>query len=82
MASNSADAPRLPPLAQDARDALSAAVPANESFSYDRAYTILAEEEDLSQPAADDILERLLLRGHLYEVDGELRLTERAQASE
>ena len=82
MASNSADAPRLPPLAQDALDALSAAVPTNESFSYDRAYTILANEENLSQPAADDILERLLLRGHLYEVDGQLRLTERAQASE
>ncbi|RBI60257.1 hypothetical protein DMJ13_18080 [halophilic archaeon] len=82
MASHSTEAPRLPPLAQDALDALSAAVPANESFSYDCAYTILAEEEDLSQPAADDVLERLLLRGHLYEVDGLLRLTERAQANE
>ncbi|RBI59497.1 hypothetical protein DMJ13_23130 [halophilic archaeon] len=76
MASNSAGTSRLLPLAQDALDALSTAVPPNESFSYGHAYTILAEEEDLSQPAADDIIERLLLRGHLYEVDGELRLTE------
>ncbi|RBI59761.1 hypothetical protein DMJ13_21825 [halophilic archaeon] len=82
MASNSIGSPRLPPLAQDSLDALSAAIPEHEGFSYDRAYTILAEEEDLSQPAADDTLERLLLRGHLYEVDGELRLTEWAQANE
>ncbi|RBI58462.1 hypothetical protein DMJ13_26960 [halophilic archaeon] len=82
MASNSTGTPRLPPLAQDSLDALSAALPVNESFNYDHAYTILADEEDLSQPAADDIIERLLLRGHLYEVDGELRLTEWAQASE
>ncbi|WP_433632873.1 hypothetical protein [Halomicrococcus sp. NG-SE-24] len=82
MASNSIDSPRLPPLAQDSLDALTAAIPANEGFSYDRAYTILAEEEDLSQPAADDTIERLLLRGHLYEVDGQLRITEWAQANE
>ena len=79
MASDSTGSPRLPSLAEDALDALAAAVPENEGFSYDRAYTILAEEEDLSQPAADDTIERLLLRGHLYEVDGELRLTEWAQ---
>ncbi|WP_433633716.1 hypothetical protein [Halomicrococcus sp. NG-SE-24] len=82
MASNSVGTPRLPPLAQDALNALSAAIPANEGFSYERAYTILAEEEDLSHPGADDTIERLLLRGHLYEVDGELRLTEWAQANE
>ncbi|RBI60142.1 hypothetical protein DMJ13_20560 [halophilic archaeon] len=74
MVSNSA--PLLPPLAQDGFDALISAAPHDDSFSYDRAYTILVEEEDLSQPAAGDILERLLLRGYLYEVDGELRLTE------
>ncbi|WP_433632869.1 hypothetical protein [Halomicrococcus sp. NG-SE-24] len=68
--------PPLSPLAQDALEALISAAPHNDSFSYDRAYTILAEAEDLSQPAADDILERLLMRGYLYEVEGELRLTE------
>ncbi|WP_440010192.1 hypothetical protein [Halomicrococcus sp. SG-WS-1] len=66
----------LTPLAQDAVDALATAVPANESFGYDRAYSILAEAEGLDQPAADDILERLLSRGYLYEVDGYLRLTD------
>jgi hypothetical protein len=76
MTSDGTDAPRLPPFARDALDALTAAVPANESFSYDRAYSILADKEDLSRPEADDIVERLLLRGYLYEVDGELRLTE------
>ncbi|WP_433630071.1 hypothetical protein [Halomicrococcus sp. NG-SE-24] len=74
MASNGE--PTLPPLAQDALDALATTAPHDDSFSYERAYATLAEEEDLSQPAADDIIERLLLRGHLYEVDGELRLTE------
>ncbi|WP_433633464.1 hypothetical protein [Halomicrococcus sp. NG-SE-24] len=74
MASNGE--PSLPPLAQEALDALIAAAPHDDSFSYERAYTILAEAEDLSQPAADDILERLLSRGFLYEVEGELRLTE------
>ena len=68
--------PSLSPLAQDALDALVAVAPPDDSFSYDRAYTILADEEDLSQPAADDILERLLMRGYLYEIEGELRLTE------
>ncbi|RBI59512.1 hypothetical protein DMJ13_23210 [halophilic archaeon] len=67
--------PSLPPLAQDALDALKSAAPHDESFSYDRAYTILAEKEDLSQPAADDTIEHLLLKGHLYEVKGDLRLT-------
>ncbi|WP_440008369.1 hypothetical protein [Halomicrococcus sp. SG-WS-1] len=74
MASNGE--PTLPPLARDALDALTTTAPHDDSFSYERACTILAEEEGLSQPAADDIIERLLLRGHLYEVDGELRLTE------
>ncbi|WP_433631144.1 hypothetical protein [Halomicrococcus sp. NG-SE-24] len=68
--------PSLSPLAQDALDALISAAPHDDSFSYDHAYTILAEAEDLSHPAADDILERLLMRGYLYEVEGELRLTE------
>lgn len=67
---------RLPPLTQDALDALTAAVPANESVSYEQAYRILAEAEDLGQPGAEDIIERLHMHGHLYEVDGQLRLTD------
>ncbi|RBI59363.1 hypothetical protein DMJ13_22255 [halophilic archaeon] len=82
MASNSIESPRLSPLTQDALDALTAAIPENEGFSYECAYTILAEEEDLSQSAAEDTIERLLLRGHLYEVDGQLRVTEWTQANE
>ncbi|GAA0260915.1 hypothetical protein ACFFQF_27320 [Haladaptatus pallidirubidus] len=43
---------------------------------YEQAYTILYEEEDLNQPAAEDIIERLYMRGYLYEVEGKLRLTD------
>ena len=40
------------------------------------AYTILNEEEDLGRPSAEDIIERLHDKGHLYEVEGKLRLTD------
>ncbi|WP_423743129.1 hypothetical protein V5735_00245 (plasmid) [Haladaptatus sp. SPP-AMP-3] len=66
----------LTPLAQDALDALANALPSEGELTYKDAYAVLAQEEDLQQPAAEDIIERLYMRGHLYEVDGKLRLTD------
>lgn len=39
--------------------------------TFQQAYTILGEEIDLNKTAAEDLIERLHMRGHLYEVDGE-----------
>ncbi|WP_227380605.1 hypothetical protein [Haladaptatus halobius] len=41
----------------------------------EQAYATLVEEEDLERFAAEDILERLHMRVHVYEVDGHFRLT-------
>ncbi|WP_266080801.1 hypothetical protein [Haladaptatus caseinilyticus] len=49
----------LTPLAQDALDALAKRLPDEEEFTYEHAYTILKEEEDLERPTAEDIIERL-----------------------
>lgn len=66
----------LTPLAQEALDVLVTAVPSEGEFTYEEAYTVLAEEEDLEWPAAKDIVERLHMHGHLYVVEGKLRLTD------
>ncbi|WP_227380615.1 hypothetical protein [Haladaptatus halobius] len=68
--------PPLTPLAQEALDALMSAVPNDGELTYEYAYDVLAQEEDLNQPAAEDIIERLYMRGHVYEVEGKLRLTD------
>jgi hypothetical protein len=68
--------PPLTPFAQDALDALASAVPADGELTYEDAYDVLAQEEDLQQPAAEDIIEQLYMRGHLYEVESKLRLTD------
>ncbi|WP_266082240.1 hypothetical protein [Haladaptatus caseinilyticus] len=66
----------LTPLAQEALEALASAVPADGELTYEYAYEVLAQEEDLNQPAAEDIVEQLYNKGHLYEVQGKLRLTD------
>lgn len=66
----------LTPLAQEALDALAMEFPDEGELTYEHAYAILKEEEDLEQPAAKDIIERLYNKGHLYEVEGKLRLTD------
>ncbi|WP_435158160.1 hypothetical protein [Haladaptatus sp. DFWS20] len=66
----------LTPLAQDALDALATAFRDEREFTYEQAYAILKEKEDLGRPAAEDIIERLYNKGHLYEVEGKLRLTD------
>lgn len=66
----------LSPLAQEALDALATALPDEGELTYEQAYAILRDEEDLERPAAEDIVERLSMKGHLYEVEGKLRLTD------
>lgn len=66
----------LTPLAQDVLDALEKGIPSKGELTYEQAYAILKDREDLEQPAAEDIIERLYMRGHIYEVEGKIRLTD------
>ncbi|WP_227379888.1 hypothetical protein [Haladaptatus halobius] len=66
----------LTPLAQEALEALARRLPDEGELTYEHAYTILKEEEELERPAAEDIIERLYMKGHLYEVEEKLRLTD------
>ncbi|ODR80301.1 hypothetical protein BG842_20000 [Haladaptatus sp. W1] len=66
----------LTPLAQESLDALASELPSERELTYEHAYAILKEQEDLEQPAAEDIIERLYMRGHIYEVEGKIRLTD------
>ncbi len=66
----------LAPLAQEALDALATATSGDGKFTYEQAYAILDEKADLEHAAAEDIIERLYMKGHLYEVEGQLRLTD------
>lgn len=52
------------------------AVPNEGEFTYEQAYTILAKEEHLDRPTAEEIIEWLYMQGHLYEVEGKLQLTD------
>ncbi|MCO8242992.1 hypothetical protein [Haladaptatus sp. AB643] len=47
----------------------------DESFTYGQATQVL-QTNDIEHLLADDLLETLLLRGYLYEVDDRLRITE------
>lgn len=47
----------------------------DESFTYEHATQVL-RTHDMEQLLADDLLETLLLRGYLYEVDDDLRITD------
>ncbi|WP_435157332.1 hypothetical protein [Haladaptatus sp. DFWS20] len=66
----------LTPLAQESLDALASALPSKGELTYEQAYTILKDREELEQPAAEDIIERLYMQGHIYEVEGKIRLTD------
>ncbi|WP_227377892.1 hypothetical protein [Haladaptatus halobius] len=66
----------LTPLAQEVLDALARRLPDEGELTYEHAHAILKEEEDLERPAAKDIIERLYMKGHLYEVERKLRLTD------
>ncbi|WP_227380604.1 hypothetical protein [Haladaptatus halobius] len=64
----------LSPLTYEAYDALTAVFDQDETFTREQAYTSLSEQ-DIDQVTADDLLQMLLDRGYLYEVEGELRIT-------
>ncbi len=66
----------LSPLAQEALDALASTIPPGGELTDEQAYAVLAEKEDIERPAAEDIIERLYNKGHVYEVKGKLRLTD------
>ncbi|WP_266081466.1 hypothetical protein [Haladaptatus caseinilyticus] len=66
----------LTPLAQKSLDALAKELPSEGKLTYEQAYAILNDSEELEQSAAEAIIERLYLRGHIYEVEGKLRLTD------
>lgn len=66
----------LTPLAQDTLDALAKELPEEGKLTYQQAYAILNEQEDLERPAAEDIIEWLYMRGHIYEVEGKIRITD------
>ncbi|WP_227379184.1 hypothetical protein [Haladaptatus halobius] len=68
--------PPLTPLAQESLDALASELPSEGELTYEHAYAILKDREELEQPAAEDIIEWLYMRGHIYEVEGKLRLTD------
>ena len=72
----STDESPLTPLAQDALDALASTIQPGGELTYEQAYAVLAEKEDLERPTAEDIIDRLYNKGHLYEVEGKLRLTD------
>ncbi|WP_084157180.1 hypothetical protein [Haladaptatus cibarius] len=72
----STDESPLTPLAQDALEALASTIPPGDELTYEQAYAVLAEKEDLERPTAEDIIERLYNKGHVYEVEGKLRLTD------
>jgi hypothetical protein len=54
----------LTPLAQDSLNVLASALPSEGELTYEHAYAILKDREELAQPAAKDIIERLSLRGY------------------
>jgi hypothetical protein len=66
----------LSSLAQDALDTLASVVPNDGELTYGDAYEVRAQEDNLQQPAAADIIERLHMRGYLYEIEGGFRLTD------
>ncbi|WP_423747356.1 hypothetical protein V5735_24425 (plasmid) [Haladaptatus sp. SPP-AMP-3] len=62
-------------LVQDALEAPGSDPTGDESAS-EQAYAVLAAKEALERPATEDIIERLYSKGHLYSVEGKLRLTD------
>jgi len=76
---NTDDRP-LGSLAEDAYDRLCEAIDPAEGITVDDARAQL-READFSADEADYALDRLLNRGYLYEVDGRLFVTERAEAA-
>ncbi|WP_423746989.1 hypothetical protein V5735_20355 (plasmid) [Haladaptatus sp. SPP-AMP-3] len=51
----------LTPLVQESLDALAKGLPSEGELTYEHAYAILKEQEELAQPVAEDIIERLYM---------------------
>lgn len=65
----------LSPMAEAALTHLCAHFDPDEPFTYEQAAYVL-QSRDMEQLLVDDLLEMLLLRGYLYKVDDDLRITD------
>ncbi|GKZ15425.1 hypothetical protein HAL_33060 [Haladaptatus sp. T7] len=65
----------LSPMATEALTHLRTRFGSSESFTYEQAGRVL-REHDIESVLVDDLLETLLLRGYLYEVGDNLRITD------
>lgn len=75
MSPRDSDSTSLSPMAEETLTHLRGRFEPEESFTYEQAKHVL-QSHDMESALADDLLETLLLRGYLYEVDDELRITE------
>ncbi|WP_227357258.1 hypothetical protein [Haladaptatus salinisoli] len=64
-------------MVEEALTHLRARFDADESFTYEQATEVL-RIHDVEQLLVGDLLETLLLRGYLYEVNDKLRITEKS----
>ena len=74
MSHRESDYTPLSPMAAEALEHLRARFGAKTSFTYDQASQEL-HTHGIEHLLVDDLLETLLLRGYLYEVEDELRIT-------
>ncbi|WP_458210977.1 hypothetical protein [Haladaptatus sp. NG-SE-30] len=75
MSPRDSDSTPLSPMAEEALTYLRRHFEPDASFTYEQAKQEL-QTHDMEPGLADDLLETLLLRGYLYNVDDELRITE------
>ncbi|WP_458210917.1 hypothetical protein [Haladaptatus sp. NG-SE-30] len=75
MSPRDSDSTSLSPMAEEALSHLRSNFASDESFTYEHAKDVL-RRHDMESVLADDLLETLLLRGYLYEVGDDLRITE------
>jgi hypothetical protein len=75
MAPRDSDSTSLSPMAEEALAHLRTHFEPDESFTYEQAKHVL-QRHDMESIFANDLLETLLLRGYLYEVGDNLRITE------
>lgn len=75
MSPRDSNATPLAPMAAEALTHLDANFEPDEAFTYEQATQVL-RVHDIERVIVDDLLEILLLRGYLFEVDNKLRITE------
>ncbi|MFH5844689.1 hypothetical protein [Haladaptatus sp. CMAA 1909] len=74
MSDRDSDYTPLPPMTEEALSHLRTRFGSGESFTYEQADQVL-RAHDIEAVLIDDLLETLLLRGYLYEVGDDLRIT-------